>query len=102
MSVSNPVYDDQYDEEEVALGGEDAHTGDNFATDTSAMSSSTTQKSSYKPLAFVRELKNATKEDGDNLKLRCDVTGTIPATSILWYKNDAPIIEERNRVKVNL
>ena len=33
-------------------------------------------------LAFVKELKNVTKEAGDHLKLKCDVTGSVPATSI--------------------
>jgi len=33
-------------------------------------------------LAFVKELKNVTKEAGDFLKLKCDVTGSVPATSI--------------------
>ena len=33
-------------------------------------------------LSFVKELKNVTKEAGDFLKLKCDVIGSIPATSI--------------------
>ena len=41
-----------------------------------------------------------TKNAGESLKLRCDVTGTEPATKFLWYKNDAPLIEEKNRMKI--
>ena len=51
-----------------------------------------------KTLSFVKELKNVTKEAGDSLRLKCDVTGTVPATSIIWFKNDGPVLEEQNRV----
>jgi hypothetical protein len=47
----------------------------------------------------LKELKNATKEAGDFLRLRCEVDGDVPATSFEWFKNGAPLIEEKNRVK---
>ena len=53
-----------------------------------------------KTLTFLKELRNITKEAGDFLKLRCEVAGTVPATEIKWYKNDAPLIEEKNRMKI--
>jgi hypothetical protein len=53
-----------------------------------------------KTLTFLKELRNITKEAGDFLKLRCEVTGSKPATSFDWYKNDAPLIEEKNRMKI--
>ena len=28
------------------------------------------------------------------------MAGTVPATQIKWYKNDAPLIEEKNRMKI--
>jgi hypothetical protein len=37
---------------------------------------------------------------GESLKLRCEVTGTAPASEFLWYKNDAPLLEEKNRMKI--
>lgn len=40
------------------------------------------EKPGKRTLSFVKELKNVTKEAGDFLKLKCDVTGSIPATSI--------------------
>ena len=42
-------------------------------------------------LAFVKELKNVTKEAGDFLKLRCDVTGSIPANSIQVRKDTSSL-----------
>lgn len=53
-----------------------------------------------KTLKFLKELRNVTKEAGDYLRLRCEVTGTSPATSFAWYKNDAPLLEEKNRMKI--
>ena len=46
-----------------------------------------------KTLRFVNELKNATREAGGFLKLRCAVTGSIPATKIEWFSNEAPLME---------
>ncbi len=52
-----------------------------------------------KTLSFLKELRNATKEAGDFLRLRCEVAGDVPATNFEWLKNGAPLIEEKNRVK---
>jgi hypothetical protein len=49
---------------------------------------------------FTKELKNTTKEAGDLLRLRCEVAGSVPASSINWFKNDGPILEEQNRVRI--
>jgi hypothetical protein len=49
---------------------------------------------------FTKELKNTTKEAGDLLRLRCEVAGSVPASSISWFKNDGPILEEQNRVRI--
>ena len=57
-------------------------------------------KPRQKTLTFLKELRNITKNAGDQLKLRCEVTGTEPVTSFAWYKNDAPLIEEKNRMKI--
>jgi hypothetical protein len=51
-------------------------------------------------LKFVKDLKNLTKEAGDSMRLRCEVTGSPPATSIEWLKNGVPLVEEKNRIKV--
>ncbi len=53
-----------------------------------------------KTLMFTKELKNTTKEAGDLLRLRCEVAGSVPASSISWFKNDGPILEEQNRVRI--
>ncbi len=53
-----------------------------------------------KTLKFSKELRNITREAGDYLRLRCEVEGSPPVTSFDWYKNDAPLIEEKNRMKI--
>ena len=53
-----------------------------------------------KTLSFVKELRNVTRESGDFLRLRCEVTGSPPATDFRWLKHGVPIMEERNRVKL--
>ena len=53
-----------------------------------------------KTLQIVRGLKNVSKETGDFLKLRCEVSGVRPATEFRWLVNDALLVEEKNRVKV--
>ena len=46
-----------------------------------------------KTLRFVNELKNVTKDAGGFLRLKCAVTGSIPATRIEWFSNEAPLME---------
>ena len=50
-------------------------------------------KAQRKTLEFVSELKNLTKEAGGFLRLRCAVTGSIPATKFEWFSNEAPLME---------
>ena len=42
-----------------------------------------------KSLVFIRELKNITKEQGDSLKIKCEVSGDPPATKFKWFFNTA-------------
>jgi hypothetical protein len=42
------------------------------------------QKPRGKTLTFLKELRNITKNAGESLKLRCEVTGTAPASEFLW------------------
>lgn len=51
-------------------------------------------------LHFVKWLSNMTKETGDSIKLRCEAVGDPTPTRIRWYKNDAPVLEEKGRVVV--
>ena len=53
-----------------------------------------------KSLVFLRDLRNITKEQGDKLKVICEVSGDPPATEINWFFNEAPLREEPGRVKV--
>ena len=53
-----------------------------------------------KTLRFVNELKNVTKDAGGFLRLKCAVTGSIPATRIEWFSNEAPLME--GKLNVNL
>jgi Immunoglobulin I-set domain len=60
------------------------------------------QSATDRSLYFTKELKNATREAGDSLRLKCEVDGSIPATSIQWFKNDGPVIEEQSRVILSI
>ena len=82
----------------------DSNDGNLDATQPSASTSSvlstfpeklkTTEKSKKeKTLRFTTGLKNVTKEAGGFLRLRCAVTGSVPATKFEWYSNEAPLIE---------
>ncbi|XP_059082576.1 tyrosine-protein kinase transmembrane receptor Ror-like [Tigriopus californicus] len=51
-------------------------------------------------LVFLKDLRNLTKEAGDFLRLRCEVTGQPPVATFEWLKNGIPLIEEKNRMKV--
>ncbi|PNF43882.1 hypothetical protein B7P43_G02778, partial [Cryptotermes secundus] len=49
-------------------------------------------------LRFLKLLGNVTKEAGQSVKLKCEVTGDPPPTKIRWFKNEAPVIEEKGRL----
>jgi hypothetical protein len=49
-------------------------------------------------LRFLKLLGNITKEAGESVKLKCEVTGDLPPTKIRWFKNEAPVIEEKGRL----
>ena len=51
-------------------------------------------------LVFIRELRNYTKEQGEGVKVRCEVRGDPPANKFRWFFNEAPLLEEPGRVKV--
>jgi hypothetical protein len=71
-SCSYDDYDDDDAHLDVAGGGDDSTAAKPRAT-----------------LSFVKDLKNVTKEAGDFLKLKCEVSGTPPATSIQVQGFDA-------------
>ncbi|XP_065569518.1 tyrosine-protein kinase transmembrane receptor Ror-like isoform X2 [Artemia franciscana] len=49
-------------------------------------------------LRFFRQLPNVTKEVGDSIRLRCEAVGDPPPTRYKWFVNEAPLIEQKNRV----
>ncbi|XP_054715302.1 inactive tyrosine-protein kinase transmembrane receptor ROR1-like [Uloborus diversus] len=54
-------------------------------------------------LRLERSLSNLTRETGDSVKLRCDVRLASPTPHPIhfrWYKNEAPVEEERGRVEI--
>ena len=61
---------------------------------------STEKSQKEKTLKFVNELKNVTKEAGGFLRLRCSVSGSIPATKFEWFSNEAPLIEGSTRIVI--
>ncbi|XP_046446105.1 inactive tyrosine-protein kinase transmembrane receptor ROR1-like isoform X5 [Daphnia pulex] len=65
-------------------------------------SSSTTEAPPDKPgtLRMLKSLSNTTRESGESVKLRCEVSGDPPPNRFRWYKNEAPVLEEKGRVVV--
>ena len=53
-----------------------------------------------KSLEFVRDLRNVTREQGESLKVRCEVEGSPPANRFKWFFNEAPLHEEAGRIKI--
>ena len=51
-------------------------------------------------LAFVEPMKNYSKTVGESLKIRCVVRGNPPVVRFKWYKNEAPLHEERGRIRI--
>ena len=49
---------------------------------------------------MLKALSNTTRETGESVKLRCEVSGDPPPTRFRWYKNEAPVLEEKGRVVV--
>ncbi|GFR06621.1 ig-like domain-containing protein [Trichonephila clavata] len=50
-------------------------------------------------LRLERSLVNLTRESGESVKMRCDVRGQGPV-HFRWYKNEAPVEEEKGRVDI--
>ena len=72
-------------------------TSSNYIT---GAASSTVTVSSGPTLAFVEPMKNYSKSVGDSLKVRCVVRGDPPVVRFKWFKNEAPLEEERGRVRI--
>ena len=51
-------------------------------------------------IKFVYPMKNFTKLSGGKLNLRCEVQADPPVTKINWFRNEAPLKEEKGRVKI--
>uniref|UniRef100_A0A0N7ZBW8 Tyrosine-protein kinase receptor n=2 Tax=Scylla olivacea TaxID=85551 RepID=A0A0N7ZBW8_SCYOL len=51
-------------------------------------------------LKVIRLLRNQTKGSGENVRLKCEFTGDPPPSRFKWYKNEAPVIEEKGRVNI--
>ena len=55
---------------------------------------------SNEPLAFASPMKNFTKVSGESLKLKCEVRGRPPVTDFRWFKDEAPLVEEKGRIRI--
>ena len=54
----------------------------------------------HSPLMFASPMKNFTKISGESLKLKCEVRGFPPASNFRWFKDEAPLMEERGRIRI--
>lgn len=77
-SSTTSIYDEDY--YPVDIDDEDAADAELLPTDGAAA----IPKKKAKTLTFLKGLKNITKEAGDSLKLRCEVSGSKPATAFDW------------------
>ena len=75
----------------------DAEGGGNFILDATERPAAEASKSSS--LQFVYPMKNSTRTVGEALKLKCEVRGSPPPSEFRWFVNEAPLLEERGRVK---
>lgn len=50
-------------------------------------------------LHIEKALTNLTKETNENVHLKCEVRGH-PQPSVMWYKNEAPIEQEKGKIQV--
>ena len=73
----------------------DAEGGGNFILDATEPPSASKSSS----LQFVYPMKNSTRAVGEALKLKCEVRGSPPPSEFRWFVNEAPLLEERGRVK---
>ena len=74
----------------------DAEGGGNFILDATERPAAASKSSS---LQFVYPMKNSTRNVGEALKLKCEVRGSPPPSEFRWFVNEAPLLEERGRVK---
>ena len=74
----------------------DAEGGGNFILDATERPAAASKSSS---LQFVYPMKNSTRAVGEALKLKCEVRGSPPPSEFRWFVNEAPLLEERGRVK---
>lgn len=51
-------------------------------------------------LKFVRTLTNISKDAGGVAHMRCEVVGDPPPTKIRWFKNEAPLEEDRPKITI--
>ncbi|KMQ97677.1 tyrosine-protein kinase transmembrane receptor ror1-like protein [Lasius niger] len=51
-------------------------------------------------LKFVRTLTNISKDAGGVAHMRCEVVGDPPPTKIRWFKNEAPLAEDRPKITI--
>ncbi|CAB4065423.1 ROR1 [Lepeophtheirus salmonis] len=71
---------------ESDIDGEEDDKSENAVNFDPPSTESTTTPRRQSTLKFIKSLKNMTKDAGDFLRLRCEVSGDPPATSIDWFK----------------
>ena len=86
--------------QEIVPTGTAETNGTSSSSYITGAASSTVTVSSGPTLAFVEPMKNYSKTVGDSLKVRCVVRGDPPVVRFKWFKNEAPLEEERGRVRI--
>lgn len=78
-----------------------AVAGQNDISSDDGSKTTTTPAAAAEPtLSFAYPMKNYSRSAGDALKLKCEVSGAKPAGRFRWFKNEAPLHEEKGRIKI--
>ena len=51
-------------------------------------------------IKFLYPMKNFTRFTGESLNIKCHLEGDPPVNEIVWLKNEAPLHEEKGRIKI--
>ena len=84
----------------ISLWVNQGHAEDVKQTTQPSTSGTPTTTTSLPTLVFVEPMKNYTKLAGESLKIKCVVRGQPVVSVIKWYKNEAPLMEERGRIRI--
>nr|XP_012224322.1 PREDICTED: tyrosine-protein kinase transmembrane receptor Ror isoform X1 [Linepithema humile] len=91
------VEDSEYDVQDYSNAEDYNDVFDSTTNGTDVDAASGTKSGTLK---FVRTLTNISKDAGAVAHMRCEVVGDPPPTKIRWFKNEAPLEEDRPKITI--